>query len=125
MKLIKVLIFCFLFFFSVAPTLAVNKILNPTTSAVISKNKRNITINFKNIKNLKTVTYEMTYFGSGFDQGVFSTIKNIKTNTLSRTLYFGTCSHNVCTLHKNIKNIQVSLTYKSKTGQTTTQLIKL
>lgn len=125
MKLFKILVFCFLFFLSVFPASAVAKNLSPTASASISKNKRNVTLTFKNIKNLKTVTYEMTYFGSGFDQGVFSTIKNIKTNTLSRSLYLGTCSHNVCTPHKNVKKIEISLIYKTKTGQSSTQLIKL
>lgn len=125
MKLLKAFMVCCLFCLSIIPVSAATKTLTPTATAVVSKNKRNITINFKNIKNLKTVSYELTYLGNGFDQGVFSTIKNIKTNTLSRSIYFGTCSHNVCTAHKNVKNIQVSLIYKTKIGLTSSQLIKL
>ncbi len=125
----KTLIILFLFsaLFPTKTLAAVKVAATPKPSASLkyAKPKTSLILNLSNIKNLASISYELTYLSKNIEEGVFGVIKNPKTNTASRTLFLGTCSRKVCTAHKNVKNIAVELKFKTKTGAVTTKMLKL
>lgn len=92
--------------------------VNPWVSAKLDRWHQNLILNFGSLNKSSSVSYELTYNGSGTDQGVFGSIDPSKGASVSRTLYFGTCSHNVCTAHKNIVNTRLEVRFKLFTGKT-------
>ena len=118
--LVFVLTLAVSFIFTTSPALANHKKVvakNPTFSASMAKNKRSVTLYFNNLKDVKTITYQMTYDSNKGPQGVSGTIKP-KTRNISRRILMGTCSKNVCTYHKNVTNVHISGNYTLKSGGT-------
>jgi len=101
-----------------SPSLAAPlKSKSPSVSASVAKNRRSMSASFLNIKNVKKISYQLTYDSNKGPQGAGGTINVPKNkNSLSRTLLFGTCSKNVCTYHKNLKNIKLSADFTLKSG---------
>ena len=96
-----------------APT----KSKSPSVTASVAKNRLSMTASFLNVKNVKTISYQLTYDSNKGPQGARGTIKVPKnTNSLSRRLLFGTCSKNVCTYHRNLKNIALSVDFTLNSG---------
>jgi len=124
MKKIVAILVLVLSLFGAVQAQAVNSSM-PTITAKMLKDKRNVQIVMSNLGSVKSVSYEMTYFGSGNEQGVFGSVKKITTKSLSRTLYLGTCSYRVCTPHKKISNIKVSVSFKLKSGESMTRVVKI
>jgi len=82
-----------------------------------------LNMSFVNLKATKSATYELTYLGSGNDQGVFGSLK--PTDSGQRSLYFGTCSYRVCNPHKNIQNMRLSVKFSLNNGQTISKRYKI
>lgn len=105
----------------ISPTQAASKksksTKSPTASASMARSKLSVTASFRNLTNVKSVAYKLTYDSNKGPQGTQGTIKvKPKTNSLSRKILFGTCSKNVCTYHRDIKNIKLSTDFTLKSG---------
>lgn len=120
--LLLLIIFFLELIFPIGVKAAVSK---PTFTASLRKDRRAVIVNFANLNTTTKVSYELTYFGNGLDQGVVGSIYQKEGNSASRTLLFGTCSKKVCTYHKNIKNAQLKITAKLKSGQTYIKTFKI
>jgi len=131
------IIFTFLFLIKPASVLAAKKrVFNKSVSSGSSsasgtpavylslrRDRLALNMSFVNLKTTKSATYELTYFGSGNDQGVFGSLK--PTDSGQRSLYFGTCSSRVCNPHKNIQNMRLSVKFTLSNGQTISKRYKI
>src|SRR4030042_4251288 len=88
---------------------------SPRIGAKLTKWKQYVYLTFSNLGKVESVDYELTYTGSGIDQGVWGSIK-VSSAAVSRELFMGTCSRNVCVAHKNISGVRLAITYKMKDG---------
>lgn len=79
------------------------------------QSKRTLRIVFTKIKNVKTITYEVTYNANGVSQGVMGTITPKKPSE-TRNVLLGTCSGKVCVYHTGITNLQLKVTATYKSG---------
>ncbi|MFA5827752.1 MAG: hypothetical protein WC841_00115 [Candidatus Shapirobacteria bacterium] len=95
----------------------------PAVYLSLRRDRLALNMSFVNLKATKSATYELTYQGSGNDQGVFGSVK--PTESGQRTLYFGTCSHAVCNPHKNIQNMRLSIKYTLNNGKTISKRYKV
>ena len=73
-------------------------------------------VNFNNLGQASSLSYELTYEANGIPQGVRGQITPSGENSTQRELLFGTCSGNVCTYHQNIKNMKFTVTSTLKSG---------
>lgn len=89
---------------------------NPTFSAVKARNSLSITGSFRNLTNVKSISYQLTYDSNKGPQGAGGTIKVGKYKSLSRKLLFGTCSGRVCTYHRDVRNTVFSVDFNLKSG---------
>jgi hypothetical protein len=132
--LIFVFTFNFLFFIFVSPIYAAKKRIfgsvasksTSGTSVIVSPSLRRdhgaLLLNISGLSAAKSVTYELTYTGSGQDQGVFGSIDPATSGkSTSRSLYFGTCSHNVCNPHLGVKGVRLTVVVKTTAGKTITK----
>ena len=97
----------------------------PSFSVTFRSDRRALNIRFYNLKTASSTSYELTYNGSGNDQGVVGSALTSEGNSASRLLLFGTCSHGVCTYHQNIQNMQLTITSKLNTGKTLIKRYKI
>jgi len=92
-----------------------------STSIIISprlrRDRKALQITFSNLSRVSSFSYELTYFGSGIDQGVFGSVTPKGENSTYRELLFGTCSHNVCRYHSGIQNMIFTVTANLKDGR--------
>jgi len=132
------LIFVVLFSSFSTPSLAAKKRVYGSVSTVSTSSKSvavsprlrrdrgALLLNISGLSSTKSVTYELTYTGSGQDQGVFGTIDPATSgNSTSRSLYFGTCSHNVCTPHYGVTGVRLSVIIKTSAGKTITRRYRI
>ena len=96
----------------------------PSASASFSKKANSVSAFFSNLKGVKSVSYTLSYTGSGISQGVVGSIKPGKAKSASRKLYLGTCSGRVCVAHRNVKNLKLKATFNAG-GKTTTKTVKI
>lgn len=109
----------------VVPTKAAVVATKPTVYVKIRNDRRALTLTFYNLNTTNSTNYELTYLGSGIEQGVFGSIPTKEGNTASRQLLLGTCSKLVCTYHRNVNNVQLKVTYKLKAGKTLIKRFKI
>lgn len=95
----------------------------PAVYLSLRRDRLALNLSFVNLKATKSATYELTYTGSGQDQGVFGSIK--PTESGKRSLYFGTCSYRVCNPHKNIQNMKLSVKFSLNNGKTISKRYKI
>jgi hypothetical protein len=95
----------------------------PAVYLSLRRDRQALNLSFINLKATKSATYELTYTGSGQDQGVFGSIK--PTESGKRSLYFGTCSYRVCNPHKNIQNMKLSVKFSLNNGKTISKRYKI
>lgn len=123
-----------LFFIQPNPVLAAKKrvfksvgsssaVGTPAVYLSLRRDRLALNLSFVNLKATKSATYELTYLGSGIDQGVFGSVK--PTESGRRSLYFGTCSHAVCNPHKNIQNMRLTVKFTLNNGQTISKRYKI
>jgi len=89
-----------------------------TISPRLRKDRRALLVTFSNLNLVNSFTYELTYLGSGIDQGVFGNVTPKGETSTSRELLFGTCSHGVCRFHTGITDMKFKVTATLKNGQT-------
>lgn len=114
MKILKVC-FAFLVFLILGGQTALAQ-TPQVVSAKLRSDRRALIVNFKNLSQVKSLSYTLSYKAGGISQGVVGTITP-KTDTAKRELLFGTCSKNVCRYHKNIKEMKLVVTAKFKSGK--------
>lgn len=137
-KLIFCLVFAVLFFTTPSSSEAAKKRVYGSTSVVSTSSKSvavsprlrrdrgALLLNVSGLSSAKSLTYELTYTGSGQDQGVFGSIDPATSgNSTSRSLYFGTCSHNVCNPHSSVKNARLVVTIKTTAGKMITRRYRI
>lgn len=83
----------------------------------LRRDRKALQITFSNLSKVSSFSYELTYFGSGIDQGVFGSVTPQGENSTYRELLFGTCSHNVCRYHSGIQNMLFIVTANLKDGR--------
>lgn len=137
-KLIFCLVFAVLFLATPSSSEAAKKRVYGSTSVVSTSSKSvavsprlrrdrgALLLNVSGLSGAKSLTYELTYTGSGQDQGVFGSIDPATSGaSTSRSLYFGTCSHNVCNPHTGVKNARLAVTIKTNAGKTITRRYRI
>ena len=135
-KIINIFTLALLLFYSLAllasPVSAKKRIGSGTNTSVVSsgpfavyprltKDRKALLVTFSNLNAISSFSYELTYLGSGIDQGVFGQVTPKGENSTSRELLFGTCSHGVCRYHTGIKNMLFVVKATLKNGQTLTK----
>lgn len=136
-KLISTLLLITCYVLLATPSMAVKKrvfgktvAVSTSKSVVVSPRLRAdrgaLLINFSGLSLAKSVTYELTYLGSGQEQGVFGSVDPATSgSSTSRSLYFGTCSHNVCNPHSGVKDARLTVVIKTTAGKTITKRYRI
>ncbi|MCL5676087.1 MAG: hypothetical protein M1120_03090 [Patescibacteria group bacterium] len=75
-------------------------------------------VSLYNLSGIESISYSLTYYSNGVEQGVSGTIDPLGQNSINRELLFGTCSKNVCTYNRNIKNMHLRFVATTKSGRT-------
>jgi len=110
----------------VRPGTGVNVVSSGVSSSVrFRSDRRAVIISLANLNKAISVTYSLTYTGSGIAQGAQGTVSPAGENSATRELLFGTCSKNVCTYHTNIINARLEIRSKLKSGVTTVKPYRL
>ena len=78
--------------------------------------RRALNVNFANLQNARSVSYELTYDTGEQQEGARGSVPLNGSSTFSTELLFGTCSKNVCRYHTNISNMKLEVSYTSKSG---------
>lgn len=108
-----------------------NSVVSTSSKSVIvtprlRRDRGALLLNVSGLSSAKSLTYELTYTGSGQDQGVFGSIDPATSgNSTSRSLYFGTCSHNVCNPHSGVKNARLTVSIKTTSGKMITRRYRI
>ena len=78
-----------------------------------------------NLQNASSVSYMLSYVGSGQDQGAGGTIDIQGQLSLQRELLFATCSSGVCRYHSDISNAHLEITTVLKSGKQTVRRYRI
>jgi len=81
--------------------------------------RRALQVNFSNLGQVVSFTYELTYEAGGVDQGVYGSVTPKGENSIYREILFGTCSGSVCRYHSGLTNMKFSTTTTYKNGSKT------
>lgn len=89
----------------------------PLVRLVPRSDKREVTLEIKNLKNVNAVEYELTYLSKGITRGVIGTINLKEGETeISRKILLGTCSRNVCKYDEDVTTGNLLLRLRSQEG---------
>lgn len=88
----------------------------PLVRLIPRADKREVTLEIKNIKNADSVEYELSYLSKGLSRGVVGTIQLKGETSVSRKILLGTCSRNVCKYDEGITDGQLTLRLRSSEG---------
>lgn len=91
----------------------------------LRKDRRALIVYFKNLNAAGSVSYNLSYTGSGQLQGVFGTIDTKGKYSLSREFVFGAASAGVYKYDTNVKNAVLVITAKLKKGKTQIMRFKI
>lgn len=83
--------------------------------------KNTINTRFLLLKNVKNVSYMLTYNTNGVPEGVMGNFDPNGRNQVSKNIFLGTCSANSCVKHKNIKDIKMEVVFTYKDNRTETK----
>ncbi len=86
-------------------------------SPKLRSDRRALLVDFKNLREVKTIEYVLTYNTNGSVQGVTGTIDSPTEKSLSRELVFGTESKGVFTYHTNITGMKFEVTITLTSGK--------
>lgn len=94
----------------------------PVVSLTSRPDGRELTLEIENIKNIKTIEYELVYLTEGVQRGVIGSI-DLKEGegSITRKLLLGTCSRGVCRYDKNVTGGTLTITFR---GPKTYKFIK-
>jgi hypothetical protein len=79
--------------------------------------RKAILVNFSNLQNASSVSYQLIYSHDGQQEGAMGGITLNGQMNDKAELLFATCSNNVCRYHGNIKDARLEVSYASKTGK--------
>lgn len=93
----------------------------PQASVVLSANKRFAYLSFSDLRSISRVSYILIYDTSRGQKGIEGGFK-VKPRSIrsARRQILGTCSSGKCVYHQGVSNVQLEVTFTSRSGQTTT-----
>lgn len=77
---------------------------------------REFTMEISNIKDAKTIEYELVYLSQGLSRGVVGAVDLAGETKISRKLLLGTCSRNVCKYDEGIEEGTLTLRLRGPEG---------
>lgn len=119
------IIYLFLFLVCFSPPLLAQSAASPNVSARLSPARTRLSLSFKNLRSVKSLTYEVKYTSNSREQGIFGQVGKVKSQLLLRQLFLGTCSRKVCTPHSQVKDLSVTVKYKLVSGKSVTRILTL
>lgn len=87
----------------------------------VRQDKHAVIVIFSNLKNIKTISYVLSYQTDGNYEGAVGRITVRNPKAIKRELLFGTCSAGVCRYHENITNASLEVTVTFKNGKKSTR----
>lgn len=87
--------------------------------------QNNINTHFIILKNVKKVSYMLTYNTNGVPEGVMGNFDPNGKIQVTKNIFLGTCSANSCIKHKNIKDINLEVEFTYKDNHTVTKNYKV
>lgn len=97
----------------------------PTISVKFLPSHLGITVVVQNTGSTSSISYSLTYFSRGIEQGADGAIK-LDANTVSKQLIFGSCStNNNCRYDTQITDAKLTVTTTLKTGRRVIKPFKL
>lgn len=91
-----------------------------TVSVKFRPDRKGIVASFSNLTTAAAVSYSLTYFSNGIEQGVDGIMKP-ELGSAKKELIFGTCSSGVCRYDTNLTDARFTVTTMLKNG---TKIIK-
>ncbi len=88
----------------------------PVVRLIPRADKKEVTLEIKNIKNTDSVEYELTYLSKGLSRGVVGTINLNGETSITRKILLGTCSRNVCRYDEDITDGVLTLRFRGSEG---------
>lgn len=84
-------------------------------SARLRADRQALNVSFRNLQNVSSIFYTLTYKTNGKDEGAGGTIEPAGQTNIDRVILFGTCSSGVCRYHSSITNakLEATITYTS------------
>lgn len=140
-KIFLTIVIAYFFFFSVstveaktlpqaakAKKVSVSKTSSGTSIGVsprLRADKKAVIVYFSNLKNAKSVAYQLTYKQvsssggktSSQDEGAMGGINIAGKSNTSQEILFGTCSKNVCRYHAGVNDVRLEVSYTSVNGK--------
>lgn len=94
----------------------------PVVSLTSRPDGKELTLKIENIKNIKTIEYELVYLTEGVQRGVIGSVAlKEEEESVNRDLLLGTCSRNVCRYDENVTGGTLTITFR---GEKTYKFIK-
>ncbi len=91
----------------------------PSLELNLSGDKKSISFQVKNIKDYKTLDYELTYKSYDVEKGVVGSGVDIaNVDNYSKQIDLATCSSGVCTYDQNVHDFKLSVTLTDQNGHT-------
>lgn len=90
----------------------------PSVRLIPRADKRELTLEIKNIKNANSIEYELTYLSKGLSRGVVGTINLNGETSITRKILLGTCSRNVCKYDEGVTGGSLLLRLRDASGVT-------
>lgn len=88
----------------------------PSVRLIPRADKRELTLEIKNIKNVDSIEYELTYLSKGLSRGVVGTISLSGESSITRKILLGTCSRSVCKYDEGITDGMLTLRLRGPEG---------
>ena len=88
----------------------------PSARLIPRADKRELTLEIKDIKNATSIEYELTYLSKGLSRGVVGTINLSGETSISRKILLGTCSRNVCKYDEGVTDGMLTLRLRGPEG---------
>jgi|SRR3990167_2387939 len=103
-------------FLAASPALAAS----PTASLRTDSLRHYVYLTFSNLKGVSRVNYTLVYDTNRGQKGIEGGFKTgTRTTTSTRRQILGTCSSGRCVFQTGIKNLQLDVTFSSRSGGTT------
>lgn len=83
--------------------------------------QHSVKLHFIILKNVKSVSYTLTYISDGVPQGATGTFNPMGKNQVIKNILLGTCSSNSCVYNNNPTNIKLDVTFTYKNNHIETK----
>lgn len=88
----------------------------PVVRLIPRADKREVTLEIENLKNVNSFEYELTYLANDLPRGVVGTINLEGQTKITRKILLGTCSKNVCKYDEGVKGGTLTLRLRRSDG---------